>query len=54
MAKQIKAKHGKVKVTLKTKAWFYIMRMLHQRGFNERDDTYWKEKGWLGKARPWK
>jgi|AGTN01.2.fsa_nt_gi Multimeric flavodoxin WrbA len=45
------------------KSRFYILRMaqkminktLIKRGFSEtKDHAYWKEKGWLGKKRPWK
>ena len=39
---------------LKTKILFYIMRHIQQNGKHLPDVTYWKEKGWLGKARPWK
>ena len=38
----------------KTKVLFYIMRHMQQNGKNLADVTYWKEKGWLGKERPWK
>lgn len=30
------------------------MRMLQKNGWNEADVRYWEEKGWKGKARPWK
>ena len=39
---------------IKTRLLFYIMRRMHQKGMNPVDQAYWKEKGWLGKARPWK
>ncbi len=39
---------------LKTKILFYIMRHMQQNGKHLPDVTYWKEKGWLGKERPWK
>ena len=54
IAKSIIKKHGKVKAGLKTKGFFYIMRMLQKKGWNEKDVSYWKEKGWTGKKRPWK
>ncbi len=50
---RIKRNAGRVKPTLKTKGFFYIMRMLQKNGFNEADMAYWKEKGWTEKARPW-
>lgn len=54
LAAQIKRNHGKVRVGVKTRGFFSIMRIAHKRGFNEADDAYWKEKGWLGSKRPWK
>lgn len=55
IANKIKAKNGKVKVGIKTKAFFEIMRMIqHKRGWNEADTDYWHNKGWDGKKRPWK
>lgn len=54
IAKKIIKNNGKIKPSLKTKGYFYIMRMLQKNGWNEKDVNYWKEKGWLKKARPWK
>lgn len=55
IANKIKAKNGRVKVGLKTKAFFEIMRMIqHKSGWNEADTDYWHNKGWDGKKRPWK
>lgn len=54
LANKIKRKTGKVKPGIKTKIFFNIMRMLQKKGWNEADVNYWKEKGWNGKARPWK
>lgn len=54
IAKKIIKNNGKVKPSLKTKGYFYLMRMLQKKGWNEKDVNYWKEKGWLKKARPWK
>lgn len=55
IANKIKAKNGKVKVGIKTKAFFEIMRMIqHKSGWNEADTDYWHNKGWDGKKRPWK
>ena len=55
LAKKIKAKDGKVKVGIKTKAFFELMRIIQRKsGCNEADTDYWHNKGWDGKKRPWK
>lgn len=54
IAKKILSRNGKVKSGIKTKGFFYIMRMLQKSGWNEADVNYWKEKGWDKKSRPWK
>ncbi len=54
IANKIKRKHGRVKPGFKTKGFFGIMRMLQKHGWNEKDVSYWKEKGWSDKKRPWK
>lgn len=54
IAKKIINNNGKVKPSLKTKGYFYLMRMLQKKGWNEKDVKYWKEKGWDKKSRPWK
>lgn len=54
IAKKILSRNGKVKSGIKTKSFFYIMRMLQKSGWNEADVNYWKEKGWDKKSRPWK
>lgn len=40
--------------SIKTKAFFNMMRLAQKHGWNEADQVYWKEKGWLGKKRPWR
>jgi hypothetical protein len=47
---------GKEKVSLKSKAIFYLMRKAQQNGASscEKDSDYWRDKGWLDKKRPWK
>lgn len=52
--KVLKNKH--VKVGLKTKALFMMMRMMQQKGWGsgEAEKEYWEQNGWMGKARPWK
>lgn len=45
---------GKQRMNLRGKKWFYIMRMAHKGFKMEPDYSYWEEKGWHGKNRPWK
>lgn len=54
LAAKIKRNQKKVKPSLKTRSFFLIMRLMQKSGWNEADANYWKEKGWLGKKRPWK
>ncbi len=54
LAKKIIKKNNKVKPGLKTKGFFALMRMIEKKGFSPVDVAYWKDKGWLGKKRPWK
>ena len=55
IAAKIKSAHGRVKPGLKTKGFFAIMRMLEKGESGiPKDAEYWKEKGWLESARPWK
>ena len=54
IVKSINKKCGKVKPGFKLKFMFFIMRLCQIHGWNPKDIEYWKEKGWLGKARPWK
>ena len=51
---KVKKNNGKVKAGLKTKGFFFIMRMIQKSGWNEADKNYWAERGWNGKNRPWK
>ena len=50
----ITERYGKVKPGLKTRSWFRIVRSLRKKGSDELDSVYWKEKGWIGRKRPWK
>ncbi|NCA80300.1 MAG: flavin reductase [Sphingobacteriia bacterium] len=51
---KIKRQSVHIKPSLKVKGLFYLMRLMQIKfGFNPPDVAYWKEKGWLGKARPW-
>lgn len=54
MAKKINKRKDRVRVGIKTKGFFFIMRMLHKDGWNKVDVDYWNEKGWSDKKRPWK
>ncbi len=54
IARRIVRKAGKVKPSFKTRAFFALMRQMQKHGWNEADALYWNEKGWTGKARPWK
>jgi multimeric flavodoxin WrbA len=54
IAKKILRREGKVRVPLKTKGFFNLMRLIQRSGWNKTDVDYWKEKGWTGKKRPWK
>ena len=54
IANKVKKNNGKVKAGLKTKGFFFIMRMIQKSGWNEADKNYWAERGWNGKNRPWK
>lgn len=53
IARSITKRNGKAKPGLKTRAMFFIMRMMQKNGFNPADVRYWKEKGWTGRKRPW-
>lgn len=53
IASQIKKNHGRVKPSLKTKAFFELNARVF-RGISPVDKKYWNDKGWAGKVRPWK
>ena len=54
LANKIKKRQGKVKPGIKAKWFFNSMKRVMDGRWNEADALYWKEKGWLGKGRPWK
>lgn len=54
IANKIVRRSGNVKPGLKTKGMFFIMHLVQKNGWNPADVNYWKENGWLAKARPWK
>ena len=53
LSKQLKS--SKVRVGIKTRFMFSMMRMLQIKGMaaGEEEKKYWQDQGWLGKARPW-
>lgn len=53
LAEKIKSKDGKVNPSLKTKAFFSLMSMIVKKRPQSADYSYWKEKGWLDKNKPW-
>ncbi len=55
IAHKIMRKNGKVKPGIKTKAFFYAMRMVQSKiGWCEPDVKYWNDMGWTKNVRPWK
>lgn len=54
LAKKLKAGQGRVRPGLKTRAVFRAMGIMQRRGWNPADSSYWREKGWTGRKRPWK
>ncbi|MGN0363622.1 MAG: flavodoxin family protein [Bilifractor sp.] len=53
LAAKITSKYGRVHPGLKTKAMFFIMRMIQKKGTTQKDREYWEKMGWLGHVRPW-
>ena len=53
LAKKLVERNGKIKPRLKTKMLFLIMRMMHRKGYNPKDDEYWDQKGWMQGKKPW-
>ena len=54
LAKKVSRKQGHIKPSFKTKVFFAFMRQMMKHGWNEADVSYWNDKGWTGKKRPWK
>lgn len=55
LVSKIRRNPSEVTPSFQTKMLFYIMRAMQKnQGYNKTDKTYWEEKGWLGKERPWK
>ena len=54
LAKAISRRDSRVSISLKTFLWFNAMRLMQKKPLNAADGAYWKAKGWMGSARPWK
>lgn len=54
LARKIRRHHGKQQPRIKTRGLFFAMHLVQRKGVLEADSTYWKEKGWAGRKRPWK
>jgi multimeric flavodoxin WrbA len=54
LTKKILKREGKVRIGIKTKAFFYIMHLVQKKGWNIADKEYWDQKEWNKKKRPWK
>ena len=54
IANKIQRRSNNIKLTLKTKGFFFIMRLMQKNGYNPTDVEYWKNKGWTEEKRPWK
>lgn len=54
LARKIKQAQRHLRPGIKTKAFFNLMQFLQRRGWNEADRAYWHDRGWDGKARPWR
>lgn len=54
LARQIQNSAGRRGYNARAKKWFYIMRFAHRHvPPAEPDYSYWEERGWHGKRRPW-
>ena len=53
LARRIRKNYGSLKPSIKTKAFFSVMRLVQKNGWNEPDSRYWHDKGWTGNKRPW-
>lgn len=54
LAETIRKRAGCVRPSLKTRAFFVVMRQMQKRGWNKADMEYWAAKGWTKGKRPWK
>ncbi|MCR4955951.1 MAG: NAD(P)H-dependent oxidoreductase [Lachnospiraceae bacterium] len=53
LAQKLVTQKGHVTPGWKTKAMFLVMRKMQQKAFFPNDRSYWEERGWLSKKRPW-
>lgn len=54
LANKIRRNNPPSAPSLKAKFWFYAVRFAHMHSLNiEPDYSYWEERGWHGKNRPW-
>lgn len=54
LADKIKKRRVNDRPCLKTRLFFYYIRMMHNRGkYLKIDRDYWDRQGWLGSERPW-
>ena len=54
-ARRIRANAGRDHVSLRNRYWFAVMRFLHRGIWKQEPDwSYWEERGWHAKGRPWK
>lgn len=54
LADKILARNGKIKPGIKTRAFFFVIRLMQRKCVNPSDAEYWKQKGWIDNKRPWK
>ena len=55
LARKIQNHAGKQGYNPRAKLWFFLIRMAHKHfPPAEPEYSYWEEKGWHGKGRPWK
>lgn len=56
LAHTIRKNAKKSGVTLRGRFWFHMVRLMHRaaQDTGNPDYPYWEERGWHGKARPWK
>ncbi len=53
LARKITNRSQKISPGFKTRLYFYLMRAVMKKGWNQTDVEYWREKGWIAKVRPW-
>lgn len=54
MAEKIASDYGNIKPNLREKLLFGAVRIAQKKGWNKADEGYWRQRGWTGRARPWK